>query len=210
MQLSSARLRLSLDWRQARTAPGQPRSVISVLRARARNRKASPRSHPRGSRACALDYGYSRAVRRTRPSPRAGRPRTARTSRRYLCSGHRMDRGAVAAAAAAVALGFGRKHERSDLLAAVVARSTHIQVYVQMHHDASANLAHRRLPLRVTERSSQPAESARCWLSSAAALMSRSGSLLQTLREQHWHGRASRPAVVCRSSLAGSECGAGV
>ena len=46
--------------------------------------------------------------------------------------------------------GFGRKHERSDLLEAVVARSTHIQVYVQMHHDASANLAHRGLSLRVT------------------------------------------------------------
>jgi len=50
----------------------RPRSVISVLRARARNRTASPRSHPRGSRAPALDYGYSRAVRRTRPSPIAG------------------------------------------------------------------------------------------------------------------------------------------
>ena len=50
----------------------RPRSVISVLRARARNRTASPRSHPRGSRAPALDYGYSRAVRRTRPSPKPG------------------------------------------------------------------------------------------------------------------------------------------
>ena len=67
-----------------------------------------------------------------------------------------------------LASAFGRKHERSDLLEAVVARSTHIQVYVQMHHDASANLAHRGLSLRVTERSSQPAESARCWLSSPA------------------------------------------
>ena len=71
-------------------------------------------------------------------------------------------------APASTRLDLGEGAERSDLLEAVVARSTHIQVYVQMHHDASANLAHRGLSLRVTERSSQPAESARCWLSSDA------------------------------------------
>ena len=114
----------------------------------------------------ALPLRREAAVCRARPSSSAA---TARwVSRRVLAIPGK----ASALAGRRLAPPSGRKHERSDLLEAVVARSTHIQVYVQMHHDASANLAHRGLSLRVTERSSQPAESARCWLSSISGARS--------------------------------------
>jgi hypothetical protein len=62
----------------------------------------------------------------------------------------------------------GESTSGANLLEAAVARSTRIQVYVQMYHDASANVADGGLSLRVTKRSFQHAESVRCWFRAAA------------------------------------------